>query len=601
MKIDSADLTALQNNQLSSTKVEPPPTTDSTQTNRLSSLVAQTDRVTLSAATQETQQQQQQETKVFQGKERILLMPPSEKANRMETVLSRLNEDQQQMLIDSNMVSEDDFLALAEQLDDTELSQLTNALGGLQTPPKINQFTPLGLTSRTAANNLVESLSSMDTQTRSRVLEQVDQHANKISGGDADTYQADGTLPIRQPSESANDLHNFVNTIRNTDDVNQTLDRLAGFSDSQQSDLLQILGSNIELGDRLIDSLSEREPKTQSSMLSFLSDLSKTVDPIYMGLDRRDDELRHGVPLNYDNQAGQVVWDMIDDSISLMEDYQFSDEQLQQMSDQLSHLGANDQRAYLSITTTGLEHLLGSEEGQPIDMEENEQVLSTIDALRNNDTVRDAVFESRVGESFMVDDQQVFELKKDGVGNRDQQQMIELLATDAFLNPQANPEAQSNRAAQLASTLADLGADQRDQQVDDLNALNTSSQPLAERDTEELGTSLQPLQDRTESLLNTANTEALLAAAEETPEEQQPQYWQTTNLAGESVDQLVNILNSNSPEIRAQVIDSLASVADQLNSGEQDEAQASQTVEELISYFSKDRSEDDKARFLEKI
>lgn len=587
------------------------------QGNSLKSLVNQIDKVDLTLAAADAAALELEESRVYHGKERIVIMPQSEKTDRMDAVIKRLDAEQQQTLIDSNMLVEDDFLALAETLSDEALRAFTHVIDGLQTLPKLNNFPTLDITGFTAAKGLVDTLSSMDESTRSRVLEQASLHADKVARYEGDeTYLPNGQLFNQNSSSTANDLHNFVSAVNLSDDVNAMLDDMAQFSESQQSDLLHILGSNVEMGSRLMASLEGRESKAQDAMLNMLSEVAQSAQGYAPDLAPLGVSGNVSAILDHDNNSGRIVWQMVDDTVSLMEAYEFSDEQLEQMGGQLAHMSRSDQRAYISISTVGLEHLVGAEEGKQIDLAEHEAAFETIESLQNNASVRDEVFKARMGEEIISDGRRFYALKEEGESVRDQAAMIELLATDAWMNQDKSASEIRVSSTQLVNALGQLGAEERDELVTQLNGLNEGDIPLTQRSLSALQEDNQGLIDRIDTLTSTESVEVLLETEALISEEQEDDFWHVTALAEDNVDPLLELLQQSGADMREQIIAGLALEADRVStvgqssevrataikSSDQGDGAGTKSVEELISFFNaEETSERDKLNYLNRL
>jgi len=617
MKIDSSGINGLADNSLPSNSLssnslsgnrffenksalESNPNTGSS--NRLISGASQTDRVSLTQAASDAVGAELEESHVFHGKQHIIIMPPSEKADRMEAVLNRLGDEQQQALIDSNMLMEDDFLALAETLSDDELSAFSSVVEGLQTLPKLNHFAAIDLTGFTAAKALVNTLSTMDEGTRGRVLEQAATHASKIPPYHGDeTYNADGSFLGVASSSMANDLHNFVNAVNKSDDVGLMLDKLDGFSEDQQSDLLQILGTSVEMGDRLMEALSDRDTNAQDAMLNLLSEVAQSARGYAPDIRPVSGSGNGGAILEHDNYGGQVVWDMVDDSIALMESYQFSDERVEEMATELAHMERSDQRAYLAITKTGLEHLLGEGGEQTIALDEHQGALATVEALRGNASVRDTVFKSRMGEETISDGTRFYGLKDEGESHRDQVATIELLVTDTWLNQGGSESDISVRSTQLANLLGEMGAEQRDDLVHELNRFGQGDIPLAQRSFSDLQDENQGLSNRIDSLIESDDIEALLATETLISGEQKEDFWTVTALAEDKVDPLISLLQQSDGAVRSQIVEALAQQSGLVDSGSKSREEAVEQVDDLIAFFEKGPSEQDVQSYVDKL
>lgn len=619
MKIDSAGISSLATNQLSSSKLSFEDkkmddesiqgqsgrikSSDGGVENRLNSVVNQINTIDLTQAATDAAAKDAEDSRVYHGNDRIIMMEKSEKTDRMDAVLNRLDTEQQQTLIDSNILAEDNFLALAEQLSDDELTELTNVVKGLQTLSKLNNFPSLDIAGFHAATGLVDTLTSLDEGTRSQVLEQANIHADKVAHYDGnEVYLPDGQLFNGNNSSTANDLHNFVSAVNQSEDVATMLDGMAAFSESQQSDLLDILGADVELGSRLMVSLEGRGTKAQDAILNMLSEVAQSAQGYVPEMAPLGATGNVSAVLDHDNNSGRVVWSMVEDTVSLMESYEFSDEQLQKMGEQLAHMSRNDQRAYLSITTVGLEHLVGVEDDKQIDLADHQAAFETIEALQSNASVRDEVFKARMGEETISDGRRFYALKQEGESVRDQAAMVELLATDAWMNQENSAADISVSSTKLANALGELGGEQRDQLVGQLNGLNVGDVPLSQRALSELQETNQGLIDRLDTLIEVDSVEMLLETEALVNAEQEDDFWRVTALAEDQVDPLLELLQSSGADVREQIVAGLAVEASRVDNGELSAEDGEKSVEDLISFFTNEETtETEQQRYLDRL
>ncbi len=530
--------------------------------------------------------------KLFRGDHSYYLLAPDE---RRDQLFARLNEDQQKVVLDSHLPADQTFFDLAEKLSDEELGQLINSLDKLQTrPSRSNPDMPIVVNhSAGIAKDFIDTLSSMDDATMKRAVTEASQHADKaVSTPATDIYNARGFVTLSEGSSSANDLHNFVIAINTTDDATQMLDKLAGFEDSQQSLLFGALAADQQTGTTLMDSLAERDSATRDAVLNYLSPRIETWHFA----------TKHILSLSIDNSGSWARTpeqgitskdnsiDIINRSMDLLTNYKMDDEQLADSFNTLNNMDLADQRTWLAITHTGLETLAGSGSKEaPVDLTDQQRVLDTLDELRNSSSVREAVSFSTLGDKSTV--LSAYEIKEYGKGQHDQQEMIKLLATDAWLNP--------DDTGQLADKLNQLGGEARDELIADLNQLNKLDSPLSEKTDSELKQALQPLQNRTSSIKNTDDVKALLQAETNTPVEQKEDFWTATELAGNHVDELIQELQNSSDTIRAQIIDNLTNESVKVTKGDQTRDDARQHLNELLNNLSNATDDRDKQRFLD--
>jgi len=598
MKLDSAGLHHAVANQLSSNRPQSTVLHQADEAQRRS-VTPSADTVTLSPGSAVSDATS--DYTAFQGKERILLVEHSEKAQRMESVLDRLSDDQQDTLIDSEVIESDEFLSLAEQLDDKRLGQLADTLEGLRTLPRQGGFDAI-IQAGLSPDLLISTLSELDESTRERVLDKTAQYAAHIPPRDnTDTYSASGLNLQATGSPAASDLHNFVQAVGGAEDLSGMLDGLDSFSEMQQSGLLNVLGKDVALGERLMDQLAERGNAAKDTAINFLGDLAVSADfRVSKATAATPSPLTKVYAVaDHDNQSADTLLDMIESSVSLLESYEFSDEQIVQMNNQLSAMERSDQRAYLAITETGLDQLVGADRDNPADLEDNADAVGVIDGLRSDATVRDAVFMSRMGEETRSDGQSFFEVKSDGAGERDQKGMIRVLTTDAWVNRNNDDVDISVRAMHLSENLQAMGAEARDRQIHDLNRLTQQQVPLAELSDEYLQEDTLDFMSRTNALANTQDVEALQNTALAFAPELNDAFWQAAGMAGEEVDQLVKLLNESPVDMGEKMLSHLSERYDQLSFGEANVEEGRESVHDLINFFEGNLQEEDRRRFLE--
>lgn len=539
---------------------------------------------------------------VYQGNYRNLAVTDADKSARIDAILNRLSENEQTALIDNNtMLLDEDFILLAEELNDDELRQFVAVSSALQTTPLVETGSQGLLYSGTAeVENLINTLSNMDADTRSRVLDKAEGYAEQVAKRPPSplTYDAQSIGNVLSNGATANDLFNLNRAISGSEDVNAMLDQLEQFDGHQQTQLMGLLRRDNTLGTQMMDQLEGRDPAAQSAILDFMSELdtSRTFQMKY------DATGATRAVLDFDNNGTEVIAGMMEDTASLLENYRFDDEQLEQMGNQLQNLERSDQRAYLAITKTGLETLLGdvTSQGKQIDMSQHEDALATIDDLRNNAQARDLVFRSRMGEESIVNGTRYYEQKSLGEARHDVEAVVRLLTTDVWLNNQLDDssahDAQSNR---LTSLLTDMDADQRDQLVQDLNRLGQDVHPMTELSDAALKDTYGAFFNRTTSIANVDDLSALAEAEEKTQPALRESFWQATEIAGERVDDVLKILDENGPEIRDQLILTLAEQASLTESGQKTRDDVDGELRKLINYFKEDYSSDEKLRFLD--
>jgi len=537
-----------------------------------------------------------EETRSVQGKHNIILLDDSEKSKLMVKVLDRLDKAAQTSLIDSDILDNDNFLHLAQQLSDQELQQFVSVAQGLQSAPQRNKMPNLNI-SIIQLKEFVETLSLLDSQTRTQVLQQAGEHAAKVTstGGDP-SYNEQGLLP-NSSSSSANDIHNFVDAVNNSSNVPEMLQGLQNFSASQQSNLLQLLVSD-KLGNQVMQQLQDKSEPIKDSALQYLAGLSKNIEsfaPEYRLAVSGDDA---AALLNHDNHSADTAFGMIEQSVELMENYNFSDDQLEDMFSALHGLQVSDQRAYLEITSSGLEQLVGLKPalGDKLEIAENDAVMQALEDVRGNSQARDLVFKSRMGLSQLDEEgRKFYDIKDQSTAKKDQGNTIDLLISEAFYSiNDAQLDAQSSykkNTNSLASNMLELDADERDDLTAQLGNMVETKVPLEQLEAEVLQQNFSEFKQRTDSLVATSDIESLLATqqlvAGQLDSQSSENFWKATAAAGDKIDRAVELINQSPDNIKQQLISYLAD--NYLpETKDQQQAQVKENIDALFDFFEKD-------------
>ena len=537
-----------------------------------------------------------EETRSVQGKHNIILLDDSEKSKLMVKVLDRLDKAAQTSLIDSDILDNDNFLHLAQQLSDEELQQFVSVAQGLQSAPQRNKMPNLNI-SIIQLKEFVETLSLLDSQTRTQVLQQAGEHAAKVTstGGDP-SYNEQGLLP-NSSSSSANDIHNFVDAVNNSSNVPEMLQGLQNFSASQQSNLLQLLVSD-KLGNQVMQQLQDKSEPIKDSALQYLAGLSKNVEsfaPEYRLAVSGDDA---AALLNHDNHSADTAFGMIEQSVELMENYNFSDDQLEDMFSALHGLQVSDQRAYLEITSSGLEQLVGLKPalGDKLEIAENDAVMQALEDVRGNSQARDLVFKSRMGLSQLDEEgRKFYDIKDQSTAKKDQGNTIDVLISEAFYSiNDAQLDAQSSykkNTNSLASNMLELDADERDDLTAQLGNMVETKVPLEQLEAEVLQQNFSEFKQRTDSLVATSDIESLLATqqlvAGQLDSQSSENFWKATAAAGDKIDRAVELINQSPDNIKQQLISYLAD--NYLpETKDQQQAQIKENIDALFDFFEKD-------------
>ncbi|WP_299978464.1 hypothetical protein [uncultured Pseudoteredinibacter sp.] len=529
---------------------------------------------------------------VFQGNNYGLIMPESEKTDRMQAQLDRLSSSAGKGLVDSGLLESEKFLEFAEGLTDQELADFAKVSTAIQTPGKFENYRFDG-SPKDKAEAFMNNLSKMGSELRSEVLAKAAELSHGVPLKDnSATYSVKGLLDTG--SIKANDIHNFLNAINqltgNAEAQGSFMQGLASYQEEQQSNILSVAAHSADHALRLMDSLQQFEKDVQDETLDYLAQvIAKKSSFDIVPQKATDPENWSGAILGYDNHAPTVVAGLVEDITSLSENYRFNNEQWQTMMGELSGLDAAAQRSYVAITKTGLDTLFDGSKDKPQDLQAQGHAMETISRLRDNAVIQDIVLKSRVGEERISGGRSYFAHKDPADSERDQQAMVSFLVTDAWLNREDEA-----RTSLIASKFNSLSAEQRDEQVAKINALaGDSEKPLA------LQSDLQNREDYSEFLqrsdvMRYSNDIAAVAALDESLEGvQNEQFWSLAPLMEQSVDSFVATLAAAPEPQQIMILEYLDSIQKQQLQDEENgletmsKEQLQSTLVDFVEQFAK--------------
>jgi len=495
----------------------------------------------------------------IEGKNTILILDDSLKSERMLKVYNRLPSADQELLLDTNLISDDDFLDLADQLDDTQLAEYMSVAQALQKAPALNSISGVFISSQTL-DIFTQKLLDLEPPGREQVLAQGKIHAAKVPVTDPDQIYTRQALQGSHSDTAGHDIRNFVLAVNNSTDVPAMIEDLQLFSPAQQSDLLAILPYE-EVADRVMEQLGEMPEVLVDSALSFFADTVQKLDSSSPLLARESDLKGVSTILNFDNNSSQTRFNMLEQSLSLMENYDFGEQQLGDMLTAVQGLDVSNQRAYLEITERGLDLLAGgSQSSEKVDLQDNVAVIQAIEEVRSSSFARDLVFKARMGESHTSDSGTQFYAIK-AQGKVDQGNSIDLLVGSAFvqINAASTSDSQYQKGtANLAEKLLKLGADERDQLSGQVSGELDGQGPLDQIEKQQLTDQLAGFSQRASALASTEDIDTLLLAQQQVDQHSEghssDDFWQAADAAAENVDQYAELLLQNNAQLQQQMI-----------------------------------------------
>lgn len=331
---------------------------------------------------------------------------------KADALLERMSPEQRDFILSNigdykGLLKGDDIYQLAENLSDEEVSQFTDIMIAMQSENPRGRFylktsDPLDAIH---IGDVMQTLADSKPSLRQQILDQAHIYAEQVQLTEKpDTYSRKELLTPSKNS-SLDNLKTFLNTLHNVKDHQSLMNNLDSVDEAQKIPLMQVYILDEELGVRSHQMLKNKafSPEAKEGLLQFIAE---TADKTGHWLDLKIGANNSSNP--NDSKAASVAWkdnhsysigrDMVKDTLDLLDNYEFSDEQLLNMTGTLNNLDRSNQRAYLEITVQGMEHLFGSDYLEPLDLTEHSDALAAIDAVRNNAEARDLVFMSRLGD-----------------------------------------------------------------------------------------------------------------------------------------------------------------------------------------------------------
>jgi len=336
---------------------------------------------------------------------RYYFMADAEQAERIYNILDRLSPEQQASLIDTSTYEEgettffnlksfalmdEDFLSLAEQLDDEQLSQLVNVFDAstMQTQYEYGSGPIMVGPRKDKLNVFMDVLKETGKEDLSRILSRANQLAESVtpqSEIENSTYNRNDISAAKFSNESIQNFSSFIQVVNDNDNNNiiEVLDKVDSFSTEQQSQIINIMSFDKDLGTSLLDKLPELNDKTSTNLLDYLAD--KLKDKPLVNLP--------SYALWMEGEDLTASRSILSDVVTLLDDYEIEETEINKMLETANSLSMGEQSAYFQITRSGLEQLTQVDDNNRIMVEAED--LDKIDSLRDNSDIRQLVYHTR--------------------------------------------------------------------------------------------------------------------------------------------------------------------------------------------------------------
>lgn len=301
----------------------------------------------------------------------------------------------------AGLLTNPDFLDMTESMSDEELQDLAKTIKAMALPATEN-FTSFNEADRTYKDkvaefvNLLQKSSSTD---RATMLKQSAIYAEQVDNTHLETFRGatlgqDASLfnKLKQYRDdtSANDLHNYISAVVASEDPVALTDQLSQMSEQTQHGLLNVYGLDQNLGQRLSKLAGPGGDRVPNKLICSLGEMVDSVknslfSDASFGFARTGDEAL--LKDNEQSSSRDFAFDSVSSMITMLEQYDFSDEQLETMGNDLNALSNPEKRAYIEITTTGLDSMLHAKVSDNVNKKNFDEALAIVDELRSNKNV----------------------------------------------------------------------------------------------------------------------------------------------------------------------------------------------------------------------
>ncbi|MEC8327487.1 MAG: hypothetical protein VX100_15580 [Pseudomonadota bacterium] len=334
-----------------------------------------------------------------------------EQKQQLTSLYERLSEEDFINLAKTDVLKNEQFLSLSGQLDDEHLNGLVSAIAGLSVPASmlfvhVNEYQP-PRTEEEKIAQFIDVIANQNEVNRDKIISQAALYSESVN-----TYKKnsrdDGTYSeinlYFSTDSSANNLQNFVSSVISSDNPGDLVDKLSNFSEQQQSAMLNVLGFDNHLGTRLLDQLHDKDETARQNIVSFLGDITQKSGAFleFSAFSSRDPDNPLYLRKGHGDNMYTTVQDMVSKTVNLLEDYEFSDEQLSKFGEDLTNHPRQQQIAYLDTFTLGLENLTQRDENNPETYNplDDAQSATQLFALLNDETILEKMYQTRQGEDY---------------------------------------------------------------------------------------------------------------------------------------------------------------------------------------------------------
>lgn len=328
-------------------------------------------------------------------------------------------QDSMRDFLRAGVLTDPEFLDMATSMSDEELADFAVTIKAMMLPASLN-YTSHNEAERSYKDKVAEFvnvLKDSNMTDRTAILNRSADYANQVDVDAAVSFEQNvfgQTLtnfkfdPYRSDT-SANNLHNYISAVVTTEDPAALTQQLDNMSDEAQKGLLNIYGLDNELGERLSTLIGTEGSNVPASLLSALGEMADSVKISFITSDV-DKQFGYSwlgdealLKDNEESQGRDFALDSVSSMITTLERYDFSQEQKETMGSELSNLSNPEKRAYIEITTTGLDDMLQSKVDESFNKKNLDEAIEVVSTLRSNQNVLSLVNGARYHDVTLIE------------------------------------------------------------------------------------------------------------------------------------------------------------------------------------------------------
>ncbi len=313
-------------------------------------------------------------------------------------------------LMRAGVLTDPEFLDMASGLSDQGLEDLADTLQAMVLPASssITHHAEANRTLTEKVTQFKDVLKNSSVAQQEQILSQGASYAAQVNQEHLSTFSAVvygqdigrfNALQRFSDDSSANNLQNFVTAVIASDAPAALTEQLGELSPEAQQGLLNVYGLDTELGERLFNLMAAEQGAIPESLIKALGDMVAAIkiSPFaeesfgfaYTGEDALAQD-------NEQSSGRDFALDSVTSMISLLESHDLPEEQLTTLGSELNRLSNPEKRAYIDITTSGIDTLLA--QGKNL-----EEALETVSALRTQPDVLELVNRTRYHDVTLVE------------------------------------------------------------------------------------------------------------------------------------------------------------------------------------------------------